>query len=54
MNKIFPSAAAALDGIVAEHGRLVEAIVRGDEDEAASLMHAHLTAAMRRMAARRG
>jgi GntR family transcriptional repressor for pyruvate dehydrogenase complex len=43
-----------LDGIVAEHGRLVEAIADGDEDEAASLMQSHLAAAMKRMAARIG
>jgi DNA-binding FadR family transcriptional regulator len=43
-----------LDGIVAEHGRLVDAIVRGDEEAAATLMSDHLASAMRRMAARTG
>jgi GntR family transcriptional repressor for pyruvate dehydrogenase complex len=43
-----------VDGIVAEHARLVEAIIRGDEDEATTLMHDHLAAAMTRMAARLG
>ncbi|TBW36613.1 FadR family transcriptional regulator [Siculibacillus lacustris] len=41
-----------LDGIVAEHARLVAAIVRGDEEEAAALMRDHLAAAMKRMAER--
>ena len=41
-----------LDGIVAEHGRLVDAIVRGDDEAAATLMNDHLASAMRRMAAR--
>jgi GntR family transcriptional repressor for pyruvate dehydrogenase complex len=44
----------ALDGIIAEHARLVEAIVRGDEDGAAALMHDHLAAAMQRMQVRMG
>jgi len=43
-----------LDGIVAEHGHLVDAIMRGDEEAAATLMNDHLASAMRRMAARSG
>lgn len=44
----------ALTGIIAEHGRLVAAIVRGDEDGASALMHDHLSAAMKRLAAHLG
>jgi len=39
----------ALDAVLAEHRRLVEAIERRDETAAAALMHDHIDAAMRRM-----
>ena len=39
----------ALNAIMAEHHRLVEAIERGDETGAATLMHDHIAAAMTRM-----